>query len=241
MELKKIASSVSDEKRSSYILIVCYLLFVCILYIYKLAIIEIRSSQSKETYQMVYQSASLDPLDEKNSIYSPPPPPAETQDILEVPTVVDTIAEIEKDTIVKEEPEKNLDSIYSSENEYSDEGNGNTGDGNSGYGESGGTFFIAEKMPSFPGGDLAMRKFIADNVVYPPEANKKKVQGNVYVQFCVMFNGTIEMVSIVKGVNPLLDNEAKRVVQSMPLWIPGEQRGRKVNVWFTVSINFQLN
>lgn len=241
MELKKIARSVSDEVGSTYVLIVCYIILIGFLYIYKLIIGDILNNQSIVTYQMVYQSANLDPLDEKNTIFSSPPPPPPTQDILEIPTVVDSIIEIEKDTIVKEDPEEKPDSSLTSENEMYDEGSGNEGDGNSGYGISGGSFFIAEKMPTFPGGDLAMRKFIADNVVYPAEANKKKIQGTVFVQFCVMLTGTIEQVSIVKGVNPLLDNEAKRVVQSMPLWIPGEQRGRKVNVWFTVSINFQLN
>ncbi len=101
-------------------------------------------------------------------------------------------------------------------------------------------FVIVEKMPEFPGGDLELRKYIAQNVKYPNIARENDIQGKVYVRFVVTEKGTVENVQIARGVDPLLDKEAIRVVESLPKWSPGEQGGKKVKVWYTVPINFQL-
>ena len=101
-------------------------------------------------------------------------------------------------------------------------------------------FVIVEKMPQFPGGDLELRKYIAKNVKYPNIARENDIQGKVYVRFVVTRTGTVDKVQIARGVDPLLDKEAIRVVESLPKWAPGEQGGKKVSVWYTVPINFQL-
>lgn len=101
-------------------------------------------------------------------------------------------------------------------------------------------FVIVEKMPEFPGGDLELRKYIAQNIKYPNIARENDIQGKVYVRFVVTEKGTVENVQIARGVDPLLDQEAIRVVESLPTWKPGEQGGKKVKVWYTVPINFQL-
>ncbi len=102
-------------------------------------------------------------------------------------------------------------------------------------------FLIVEKMPEYPGGDVALRKFIAANVKYPEVAMENDIQGKVYVRFVVTSKGAVDQVQIARSVDPLLDEEAIRVVKSLPDWTPGEQRGKKVSVWYTVTINFQLN
>ena len=101
-------------------------------------------------------------------------------------------------------------------------------------------FFIVEEMPEFPGGDESLRKFIAENVKYPNIARENDIKGKVYVRFCVTYKGAVDQVTIARGVDPLLDEEAIRVVKSLPPWKPGKQRGKAVNVWYTVPINFQL-
>jgi protein TonB len=101
-------------------------------------------------------------------------------------------------------------------------------------------FVIVEKMPEFPGGDPELRKYIAQNIKYPNIARENDIQGKVYVRFVVTEKGTVENVQIARGVDPLLDQEAIRVVESLPTWKPGEQGGKKVKVWYTVPINFQL-
>ena len=101
-------------------------------------------------------------------------------------------------------------------------------------------FFIVEDMPEFPGGELALRKYIANTVQYPEIAQKDGTQGKVYVTFVVAKDGSIANCSIARGVDPLLDKEALRVVNSLPEWKPGKQRGKAVNVSYTVPINFVL-
>ena len=101
-------------------------------------------------------------------------------------------------------------------------------------------FFIVEEMPEFPGGEEGLRKFIADNIKYPEEAEQKNIQGKVYVQFVINREGNVEDVKLAKGVDPLLDEAAMNIVKSMPQWNPGKQRGQYVKVSFTVPINFQL-
>ncbi len=101
-------------------------------------------------------------------------------------------------------------------------------------------FFIVEDMPEFPGGDLALRKFIAASVKYPEIAQENGIQGKVYVTFVVGDDGYVKNAKIARGVDPSLDKEALRVVSSLPQWKPGKQRGQAVNVAYTVPINFAL-
>ncbi len=99
---------------------------------------------------------------------------------------------------------------------------------------------IVEKMPKYQGGDLELRKFLATNIKYPQEARQSGISGKVYVKFVVNKEGFVENVSIARGVHSSLDDESVRVVKLLPRWEPGEQDGEKVNVWYTVPINFQL-
>lgn len=101
-------------------------------------------------------------------------------------------------------------------------------------------FFIVEEMPEFPGGDLALRKFIAGSIKYPVVAQENGIQGKVYVTFVVSETGHVKGARIARGVDPSLDKEAMRVVSSLPRWKPGYQKGIAVNVSYTVPINFVL-
>lgn len=101
-------------------------------------------------------------------------------------------------------------------------------------------FFIVDNMPQYPGGDLALRKYIAANIHYPKDAQKAGIQGKVYVNFIVTKTGAVGGAKIARGISPSLDAEALRVVNNLPQWTPGTQRGEPVNVSFTVPINFVL-
>ena len=101
-------------------------------------------------------------------------------------------------------------------------------------------FFIVEEMPEFPGGEPALRQFMATAVKYPDDAVKKGIQGKVYVTFVVSKDGTVADAKIARGVDPSLDTEALRVVNNLPKWKPGKQKGQAVNVSYTVPINFKL-
>lgn len=102
-------------------------------------------------------------------------------------------------------------------------------------------FEFAEKSPEFPGGTAEMMKYIGDHLEYPVIAKENGVQGKVYVQFVIDSIGNINHPVIVKGAHPILDKEAIRVIESMPKWIPGEQKGKPVNVMYTLPIMFKLD
>lgn len=102
-------------------------------------------------------------------------------------------------------------------------------------------FYIVEDMPEFPGGESALRKFITSSIEYPEIAVAKGIQGKVYVSFIVKKDGSVAGAKIARGVDPALDKEALRVVNSLPKWQPGIQRGTPVNVSYTVPINFMLD
>ena len=101
-------------------------------------------------------------------------------------------------------------------------------------------FYIVEEMPMFPGGDVAIQKYIGDNVIYPEVAKENNIQGRVIVKFCVTPAGGVDQVSVLKGVDPELDAEVVRVVKTLPKFKPGKQGGKPVPVWYTIPINFQL-
>ena len=99
---------------------------------------------------------------------------------------------------------------------------------------------IPEEMPKFPGGDKALIEFLQKNVKYPVEAQKKGVEGRVVVNFVVEKDGSLTEIKTVKSVDPLLDEEAVRVVSAMPKWEPGKQKGKPVRVKYNVPISFKL-
>ncbi|HUX97714.1 MAG TPA: energy transducer TonB [Bacteroidales bacterium] len=101
-------------------------------------------------------------------------------------------------------------------------------------------FVVVEEMPMFPGGDIELLKYIADHTNYPEIAKENNIQGRVIVRFCVTSKGGVNQVSILKGVDPELDKEAIRVVNSLPAFKPGKQGGKPVPVWYMVPITFTL-
>ena len=102
-------------------------------------------------------------------------------------------------------------------------------------------FQICEVPPQFPGGVVEWMKFLSANMKYPAEAKEKKQEGRVIVQFIVEKDGSITNAKVVRGVSPLLDQEALRVVGIMPKWNPATQRGQAVRVQYTLPVMFSLN
>lgn len=166
----------------------------------------------------------------------PPPPPAEQQTVVRyvAPVVVDTMKPEEQsrlmatdeqvETTVNEEAVEVQETVQEEVQEEAPQE----------------VFVVVEEMPSFPGGDTELFKFIYDNIKYPDVAKENNIQGKVILRFCVTYKGTVDQVSVVRGVDPLLDEEAIRVIKMLPLWKPGKQGGKPVNVWYSVPISFQL-
>jgi protein TonB len=102
-------------------------------------------------------------------------------------------------------------------------------------------FHSSGHMPSFPGGDVALMKFIKDNMIYPYEALKNRIEGKVIVQFVVTKTGKVEKVKVARAVNKELDQEAVRLIKTLPDFSPGRNAmGEPVNVWYTLPVIFKL-
>jgi TonB family protein len=97
-----------------------------------------------------------------------------------------------------------------------------------------------DQMPTFPGGQEALFNFLIKNVRYPPIAERKGIQGRVFVSFIITKEGIVTNVNIAKSVDPSLNKEALRVIRMLPDWTPGRKDGKAVNVKYTVPVSFRL-
>ena len=148
----------------------------------------------------------------------PPPPPPEIIEIVEDEVVIENELEVE-DTDTDEN-----EFIEQEEEDDSDE-----------------IFMVVEQMPVFPGGDLGLMKFIQKTTKYPPIAKENDITGKVYVSYVVNKKGKVTNVKVARSVDRYLDAEAVRVVKLLPYSSAGKQRGKPVNVQYTIPINFTLN
>ena len=170
------------------------------------------------------------------------PPPQESPKIQEIvkyvpPEVVDTVISIDIALAATDE-------ILAHSEEPIAEVKGSTGygsdilEGEGGYG-SDEPFFLVEVMPTFKGGDLnKFRDYIQKRTNYPQEALEKKIQGRVFLTFIVETDGSVSNVTVVKGVDPLIDNEALKAIMGSPDWSPGLQRGQPVRVRYSMWLSF---
>ena len=101
-------------------------------------------------------------------------------------------------------------------------------------------FKAVEQMPTFPGGDAELMKWLRDHIQYPTVAMENNIQGRVVVQFVVTKTGKVGEVKVVRSVDRDLDKEAIRVCKSLPDFIPGRMNGQAVNVWYTLPVQFKL-
>lgn len=101
-------------------------------------------------------------------------------------------------------------------------------------------FTIVEKMPEFPGGQQALMKYVGSKIRYPEEAMENSIQGTVFVTFVVEPDGRITGVRILRGIGHGCDEEAMRVVKSMPNWTPGKQLGKAVRVQYNLPVRFTM-
>ena len=102
-------------------------------------------------------------------------------------------------------------------------------------------FQIVEQMPEFPGGVEALMKYISDNVKYPQEAKDKNISGRVVLGFVIEKDGSVNEVKVLRGIGGGCDDEAVRVIKTMPKWKPGRQKGEPVRVFYQIPINFKLD
>ena len=101
-------------------------------------------------------------------------------------------------------------------------------------------FLIVEQMPQFPGGEEALFAYLNKNIKYPAMAKENHITGTVYISFVVRSDGKISDVKVLRGISGGCNEEAIRVVSSMPEWKPGKQAGKSVPVSYNLPISFKL-
>lgn len=186
-------------------------------------------ADSLGTVQAQEVEEEIIPITREQEIKPPPPPPP--PQVIEVLNIVDNDVEIEdeleiEDSEADDQTVIDVAPVVVAQAEEEE--------------EEAEVFFIVEDMPEFPGGEVALRNWLGTHIKYPVIAQENGIQGKVYVTFVVGKDGSITNATIARGVDPSLDKEALRVVNELPKWKPGKQRGKPVNVSYTVPINFQL-
>ena len=228
MELKKSLKADLEGKRNTFLLVGLVVALGVTLLAFEWTT-KPAKAESLGSIQTQEVEEEIIPITREQEVKPPPPPPP--PQVVEVLNIVDDDVEIEDELEIEDseaDDETVIDVapvIETEEEEEADEAQ---------------VFFIVEDMPEFPGGDLALRKYIANQIKYPVIAQENGIQGKVYVTFVVGKTGKVTNASIARGVDPSLDKEALRVVNQLPPWKPGKQRGKPVNVSYTVPINFVL-
>ena len=226
MELKKTKNANLENKRGLFLQIGLVLTLATVFLAFEWRV-DSCEADVFDTVQEVRIEDELIPVTTQE-LNTPPPPPPPAPKIADVIEIVDNDEEIEEDYDIEEDlvdlDEAVKIQVYADE-EVDDEDT---------------VFVVAEEMPEFPGGNIALFRWISKAIKYPVIAQENSISGRVYLNFVVNKQGCIENIKVTRGVDPSLDKEAIRVINKMPKWIPGKQRGKAVNVSFSVPINFQL-
>ena len=190
----------------------------------------------KATKEVVVNLTEPPPLDETPPP-PPPPPPQKVQETVKFtpPKVVDKPVEEEQPP-----PQEKLSETTVSTETHEGEKQIDLPPEPVVDPDEGKIFTIVEEMPSFPGGDAKLIEFIQKNTKYPPVARENGVSGRVFITFIVGKDGKVTDAKVVRGIGAGCDEEALRVIRSMPTWSIGKQNGRPVQVQFTLPVNFSL-
>ena len=225
MQLKKSPNASLEDKKLTYVLIglvlvlsICYVAFEWT---------EKEVTKYEVTDTDFFFEEEIDSQQTTQETPPPPPPPAVQE--VEVLNVVED--DVETETIeINTEDDKDVEVVIAPPVEAPVEEE-----------EEEVIFMVVETMPEFPGGQQALFKYLGENVKYPVIAQENGIQGRVICQFVVNKDGSIVDVVVVRSSGePSLDKEALRVINSMPKWKPGKQRGKPVRVKYTVPVNFRL-
>ena len=227
MEVKKSPKAELEGKKSTWLLIG---------YVLILAVVFVAFEWSERDKQILVAQGPVEikfeedmvPITQQEQKPTPPPPQAPSAE--EVLKIVENDANIEETEVATSEDKGEAVQVVSTgpavvvEEVVEEEQ----------------IFQVVEEMPSFPGGDAECMRFLNKNIKYPTIAQENGIQGRVILQFVVNKDGSIVDVVVARSVDPYLDKEAVRVVNMMPKWKPGKQRGKPVRVKFTLPVTFRL-
>ena len=225
MQLKKSPKASLEDKKLTYVLMGLVLVLSICYVAFEWTEKEVTKYEVTDTEFFFEEEIDIQQTTQETP---PPPPPPAVQEV-EVLNVVED--DVETETIeINTEDDKDVEVVIAPPVEAPVEEE-----------EEEVIFVVVESMPEFPGGQQALFKYLAENVKYPVIAQENGIQGRVICQFVVHKDGSIVVVVAVRSSGePSLDKEAVRVINSMPKWKPGKQRGKPVRVKYTVPVNFRL-
>jgi protein TonB len=225
MQLKKSPKASLEDKKLVYVLMGLVLVLSICYVAFEWTEKEVTKYEVSDTDFFFEEEIDI----QQTTQETPPPPPPPVVQEVEVLNVVEDDVEVEEIEINTED-DKDVEVVIAPPVEAPVEEE-----------EEDVVFQVVETMPEFPGGPQALFKYLADNVKYPVIAQENGIQGRVICQFVVNKDGSIvEVVAVRSSGEPSLDKEAIRVINSMPKWKPGKQRGKPVRVKYTVPVNFRL-
>lgn len=227
MEVKKSPKADLENKKSTWMLIgyVIVLAFMFVAFEWTKRDIKIDTSQA--IADVIFEEEII-PITEQPEQATPPPP--EAPSIPETLTIVEDDADVEETTIAStEDVGQKVEIKYVPVAVEEEEPEEQT------------IFEIVEEAPEFINGGMAgLMQYLSKNIKYPTIAQENGTQGRVVVQFVVNRDGSIVDAKVMRGGDPYLDKEALRVINSMPKWKPGKQRGKPVRCRYTVPVMFRL-
>ena len=229
MEVKKSPKADLENKKSTWLLIGYVIVLAFMFVSLEWADRDVQIDMGQAVADLVFEEEIEIPITEQPEMNTPPPPP-EAPAIVETLTIVDDDMDIESTEIASsEETGQAVEIAYVPPTVEEEEV------------EEQEIFEVVEQMPEFPNGGMAgLMQFLSKNIKYPTIAQENGTQGRVTVQFVVNADGSIVDAKVIRGVDPYLDKEALRVINSMPKWKPGMQRGKAVRVKYTVPVMFRL-
>ncbi len=227
-QIKKSPEANLENKRLTYTLMGLVLSFAVFYVAFEWTDRDVEKYDVAVSQDVIFEEEMIEQTVQEEQNTPPPPPPA-APDVIEEIQIVDDDVETADITISSEDDQTQAQEVIQAPIEMPEEDP-----------EENIVFVVAEKMPSFPGGQQALMKYLSENIRYPVIAQENGVQGRVIVQFTVRKDGSIDDVKVVKSADPSLDKEAVRLIKSVPAWEPGMQRGKAVHCKFTVPIVFKL-
>lgn len=227
MEEKKTSKADLENKRLIFteiglVIGLALMLFAFEWKTYEKSVVEVTSRQVENV------SEDIIPITEQKV---KPPPPAPVKQVVKINIVDDNITVDEDITIDVEANENTQVEAYVApvkgiaEEESAEEAQ---------------IFMVVESMPEYPGGEPALYAYLSENIKYPQMAKESGIQGRVFVTFVVERDGRVTDVRVLRGIGGGCDEEAIRVVEGMPKWTPGKQRGKSVRVQYNLPVKFTL-
>lgn len=227
MEIKKSPKADLEGKKTTWVLVGLVLILAAMFVAFEWSERDVQITADSGIVEASFDEEMI-PITEQEEPKQAPPPP-EAPKVEEVLQIAENDADVEESTIQSSEDNNQAVEIKYVPVEVVEE-----------EPEEQQIFQVVEEMPEFPGGMAECLKFLAKNIKYPTIAQENGVQGRVIVQFVVNRDGSIVDPVVMRSVDPYLDKEALRVIQMMPKWKPGKQRGKAVRVKYTVPVTFKL-